>query len=96
MQSPWVSKAYTRDEFPLPLAACIQEGKILAENPFSSEARRLFGLRGVAPDRPSFSKKPRGHWDMVLCVQGSQKYIFSVVTKYGVTWQQHVEYRFVQ
>src|SRR5437867_3448473 len=64
-EEPWVTRVYTRDQFPLPLATCLQEGKILAENSLSSEARRLFGLRSVAPDRASLSNKPRGSWDMV-------------------------------
>src|SRR5262249_38280889 len=51
IENPNVSQAYTRDEFPQPLAACKQEGIILARNPFSPEAGRLFGLLAVAGDR---------------------------------------------
>jgi hypothetical protein len=95
LEDPSISKAYTRDEFPQPLAACIREGKLPEENPFSPEARRLFGRSSVAPDRVSFSNKPRGHWDMVLCVKGSQEYIFGIVRRYPSGWLQHLEYRFV-
>jgi hypothetical protein len=96
IEDPSVSAAYTRDEFPQPLAACKQEGQILTKNPFSPEARRLLGLNSVAGDRLSLSNKPRGYWDMVLCVKGSKQYIFGIIKKYGAEWMRHVEYRFVE
>lgn len=97
IESPIVTKAYTRDQFALPLAACLEEGKLVKHNPFSPEATRLFGLNAVAPDRRSFNNKPPGYWDMVMCVKGSRDSLFKLLIRDGLGWISRVsDYRYVE